>query len=204
MRILLTAFEPFDGSGLNSSLAGCRLFLERWSAAFDLRFLVLPVEYGPDVHAVDAALAEYAPDLVLHTGQATGAALVRVERIAVNVRYTDGNFAPARPAADYPQQLIEPDGPAALFSTLDVERLAASMRAAGVPAAVSNHAGIYLCNHALYCSLRRAEQRGTIESVGFLHLPALPEQAPEGPSMPAEQTAIAIHAALVALAEPTR
>ena len=204
MRILLTAFEPCDGSGLNSSLEGCRLFLERWGDAFDLRFLVLPVEYGPDVRAVDAALAEYAPDVVLHTGQATGAALVRVERVAVNVRYTDGDFAPARPAADYPQQLIEADGPAALFSTLDVERIAASMRAAGVPAAVSNPPGIYLCNHALYCSLRRAEQRGTTERAGFLHLPALPEQAAEGPSMPAEQTAAAIHAAITVLVEPTR
>src|SRR4051794_17233341 len=91
MRILLTAFEPFDGTGLNASLEGCRLFLARWAAEFDLRFAVLPVAYGRDVEALERALAEGRADVLLHTGQAAAPrgypAAIRVERIAVNVRY---------------------------------------------------------------------------------------------------------------------
>jgi pyroglutamyl-peptidase len=200
MRLLLTAFEPFDGSGLNSSLAGCRRFLEQDLGALEVRFAVLPVRYGPDVEAVDAALAEYHPEVVLHTGQATGAAVVRVERRAVNVRYGGNELSLGRATADHPEELIAPNGPAALFSTLDVERVAAAIRAAGVPAVVSNHAGIYLCNHALYQSLWRAERARTGVRVGFLHLPALPEQVTGEVSMPAEQLAAAIDAAVRSIA----
>jgi pyroglutamyl-peptidase len=181
---------------LNASLEGCRLFLEQWRSAFDVHFLVLPVEYGPDTVVVDAAVSELQPAVILHTGQASGAAAVRVERLAVNVRYAAGDLGQGRPAPEHGQELIEVGGPPGIFSTLNVERVAHAIRTEGVPAAVSNHAGIYLCNHVLYCSLRRAERAGSPERVGFLHVPALPEQAPAEPSLPAEQIAAAIHAAV--------
>lgn len=196
MRFLLTAFEPFDGTGLNSSLAACRAFLERWGSEFDLRFAVLPVQYGPDVAAVERALAEEPVDVILHTGQATGAGVVRVERIAVNVRYGSEAVDRAMPEWAYPQQEIEPNAPPAYSSTLPVEEIAAAIRAGGVPAAVSNHAGIYLCNHALYQSLRRAELQRCGTRAGFLHLPCLPEQDEEQPSMPAGTLAQAIYVAV--------
>lgn len=196
MRFLLTAFEPFDGTGLNSSLAGCQAFLERWDGEFDLRFAVLPVRYGPDVEAVERALAEAPADVILHTGQATGSGHIRVERLAVNVRFGTDHLDRSAPEWAQPQFEIDPAGPAGLFSTLPVDRIAEAIRAAGIPAAVSNHAGIYLCNHALYQSLRRAERRQPPTRVGFLHLPCLPEQSAELPSLPAEETARAIYACL--------
>lgn len=199
MRILLTAFEPFDNSGLNASLEGCRLFLERWGSEFDLRFAVLPVEYGPDAAATERALAEVGPvGVLLHTGQHGSAAAVHVERLAVNVRYTEC----ALPSLSSAQQVIDPDGPAAVFATVPVERVVEAIRSADIPAALSNHGGIYLCNHALYQSVRRAEKNEAQTRVGFLHVPRLPEQAAYGePSMPAARTARAIHAALRSLCE---
>jgi pyroglutamyl-peptidase len=191
VRILLTAFEPFDGTGLNASLEGCRAYLDRAESSADVAFAVLPVRYGADTEAVLAALARYPADLLLHTGQAGNAAEVRVERIAVNVRY--GADAPVDE-----QELIDPEGPPALFSTLPVTELAAAIRAAGVPAKVSNHAGIYLCNHVLYQSLLRGSRGEGPPLTGFLHVPCLPEQRAEGdsflPSMPAEQIGAAIAA----------
>lgn len=188
IRFLLTAFEPFDGTGLNASLAACRLALDRWSGELDLRFAVLPVEYGADTAAVDRSLAEAPVDVVLHTGQSARTDRLQVERLAVNVRY-------AEPPPVRAQCRIEAEGPAGLFSTLPVEGLAEAIDAAGVPVEVSNHAGIYLCNHVLYCSLRRAAAGGP--RVGFLHVPRLPEQAgSQGPWLPAEVTAHGIGAAL--------
>jgi pyroglutamyl-peptidase len=198
VRILLTAFEPFDGTGMNASLAGCRSFLERFEGRFDLRFAVLPVAYGPDVLAVESALEESAPDLLLHTGQAGGSSALRVERIAVNVRYATHQLGPE----PRPQQLIEPEGPAALFSTLDVDRAVEAIRAAGLSSVVSNHAGIYLCNHALYRSLRRAQLHSQATRIGFLHVPQLPEQRPSSPeTLPAHRIGDAIHALLAELAK---
>lgn len=196
MRFLLTAFEPFDGTGLNASLESCRLFLEQWGKEYDLRFCVLPVEYGPDTLAVEQALAGGEIDAILHTGQAAGSSRVRVERIAVNVRYGESGGALDRSA----QALIEPGAPPAYFSTLPVDEMCAAIAREGVPVEVSNHAGIYLCNHVLYQSLRRAERSGDRPHAGFLHVPCLPEQAePDAPSLAAEATARAIRAALSAV-----
>ena len=201
MRFLLTAFEPFDGTGLNASLEGCHLFLERWSSRpqgrpygrFDVRFAVLPVEYGRDTKAVERALAEGPVDVVLHTGQASGSGEVRVERVALNLRYPDAALA----GRALPQQAIEPNGPVGFLSTLPVDDVAAAIRAAGVPAVVSNHAGVYLCNHVLYQSLRRAAREGARMRVGFLHVPSLPRQVEEGaPAMEAMQIARAVEATL--------
>jgi pyroglutamyl-peptidase len=196
MRLLLTAFEPFDGTGLNSSLAGCEQFVQRWESEFELEFAILPVAYGPDIEAVNAALARRPVDAVLHVGQAAGAAEVRVERIAVNVRYTRDEFVPNLTPWQREQVLIEPEGPPALFSTLPVDSIARAIRADGVPACVSNHAGIYLCNHVLYHSLRRSQLTGASLASGFLHVPMLPEQGATQPSMSARDIAIAIRAAL--------
>ena len=209
MRCLLTAFEPFDGTPWNASLEGCRAFLAARAqgagpADLDLQFEVLPVEYGADTAAVERALTHFVqeggpPDVVLHTGQAAGTREVRVERLAVNVRYAEDG--PNR--ALFPHSRAEEAGPAALFATLPVEETTAAILAAGVPAVVSNHAGIYLCNHVLYHSLRRAERDGMAAGrwIGFLHVPALPQQAAPGePFLSAEEIGRAIAATLEYLA----
>lgn len=188
MRVLLTAFESFDGSGLNSSLEGCRRFLERWEREFELRFLVLPVEYGPDVELVESALAEWPADVVLHTGQACGATALRLERYGRNRRYRNG---PQDPPDD--RVSILADGPAELLATLPVERLEARLVENGLPAVVTEDAGVYLCNHALYRSLLRERGAERPRSVGFLHVPSLPEQVGAGESsLRAEETALAV------------
>jgi pyroglutamyl-peptidase len=195
MRVLLTAFEPFDGTGLNASLEGCRRFLERRGEAYDLRFAVLPVEYGRDTEAVERALSEGPADLLLHTGQAVGCREIRVERVAVNRRYSHAHL---RTDDRCP---IDPDGPPRLEATLPVEALAEAVRAEGIPAAVSDDAGVYLCNHVLYRSLQRAAREGGGRRVGFLHVPRLPEQAGEGTlCMRAEEIARALEAVLARLA----
>lgn len=206
MQILLTSFEPFDGTGLNSSAAACEEFLQQWGSAWQLRYLQLPVEYDADTAAVEAALAAEPVDLLLHTGQATGAERLRVERLAVNVRSLgDGRTRPDPLNGE--QRLIDLDGPAALMSTLPVEEAAAALADAGLKARISNHAGIYLCNHVFYNSLRRAAARAEAPQVGFLHIPCLPAQVPEGSdaaSLPSEAAALAIETLLQTAARATR
>lgn len=196
MKILLTAFEPFDSTAWNASLEGCRQFLAQVGSHCDLRFAVLPVAYGPDVTAVEAALDDWPAEVILHTGQAGGSPAVRVERLAVNVRYALDDPG-VDPDAQHP---IDPDGPMAMAATVPIGRIVSAIRGSGVPAVVSNHAGIYLCNHALYHSLRRAERSQRTHQVGFLHVPRLPQQVVAGePSMPVEAVARAVHAALTCL-----
>jgi pyroglutamyl-peptidase len=107
-------------------------------------------------------------------------------------------------------------GPAARIATCAADEVRRAIRAAGVPAIVSHHAGTHLCNLTLYTLL------GALDPAvpcGFLHLPLLPEQvvammdAAEGkrrtapfaptdlPSMALETQIRATEAALRCLAE---
>lgn len=173
-RVLLTAFEPFDGTGLNSSQEVVRAVAARGVAGIDLATAVLPVRFGDDLAALSPALARHRPDVLLHTGQAGRATCIAVERLAVNVRFAASEFETIR-QSDAEQHLIAEDGPPAYFATVPVEGMARAIAAAGVPAAISNHAGIYLCNHLLYHSLHTAVGGGGPRA-GFLHLPRLAEQ----------------------------
>ncbi|MEJ0072126.1 MAG: hypothetical protein WDO24_29260 [Pseudomonadota bacterium] len=56
------------------------------------------------------------------------------------------------------------------------------MRAAGLPARLSFHAGTHCCNLWLYHALGTLERRGRPIPCGFVHLPCLPEQALDGTS----------------------
>lgn len=182
-RLLLTAFEPFDGTPWNSALEACRWFLDR-SAPPAVEFLVLPVTFGEDTALVRSALASARYDWVVHTGQAARTAVVRVESRARNARRAPGE----PPQAATP---IEPGGPEWLEATLPCPELVERLSGMGLPAALSRDAGTYLCNHVLYHTLRSTQGEGT--RAGFLHLPALPEQVAAGsPSLARELSGLAV------------
>ena len=69
------------------------------------------------------------------------------ERVALNLddyRIPDNDGL--RPV-DVP---IEPEGAAALFSTLPVKAMVQAIREAGYPSSLSDSAGTYVCNHVMY------------------------------------------------------
>jgi pyroglutamyl-peptidase len=133
--------------------------------------------------------------VVLHTGQACGSPALRLERRGRNQRY---RFGPGdRPEARIP---ILPEGPDELLSTLPADRLSHRLVESGLPAVVTEDAGVYLCNHALYRSLVRESGSERPRGVGFLHVPSLPDQVGVvGPSLRAEETALAIRIILETL-----
>jgi pyroglutamyl-peptidase len=164
--VIVTAFAPFDGTGLNSSEAALRHLLREQSPP-GLVSAILPVEFGADTALVAPLLREHPRAAVLHLGQAP-IAEVHVEHLAVNLRRAPGEARHSR---------IADDGPPALFSTAPVAEIVAAINAAGIPARESAHAGTYLCNHVFYQSLHQVAREGPRRAVAFLHLPLLPEQA---------------------------
>ncbi|MFM1992004.1 MAG: hypothetical protein RJA99_4961 [Pseudomonadota bacterium] len=180
--ILLTGFEPFGGESVNPSwliasaldgetIGGARVHAQR-----------LPTAFRASLRVLRAALRRHRPVLVVALGQAGGRAELSIERVAINVddaRIPDN--AGARPI-DVP---VVRGGPAAHFSTLPIKAIVAALRARGVPAAVSQTAGTFVCNHVFY-GLQHA-LAGTRVRGGFVHVPYLPEQAaawPGEPSLP--------------------
>jgi pyroglutamyl-peptidase len=186
MKALITGFEPFGGDRLNPSFEALRRLPPRLGD-LDIVTAALPVVYGAALPTLSEAIAANRPDIVLSVGLAGGRTELSVERVAINIddaRIPDngGNQPIDRPVVS--------GGPAAYFATLPIKAAVAALRGAGLPAAVSNSAGTFLCNHVFYGLMHLAATATGRFRGGFLHVPYLPSQAalaPGAPSMALEQ-----------------
>lgn len=200
MRVLVTYFAPFGTDTLNASALAAKLLPEELPGA-EIRKTELPVAFYAAEEALEAAIKAYSPDLVLCTGQAEGTAELHLERVAINMR--DARM-PDNAGVAPDQEPIVPDGPAAYFATLPVKKLALELRAAGIPAAVSNSAGTYVCNDVMYTMLHLLSEASGSPVGGFVHVPLAPVQAAvrtgSAPSMAPETAADGLAAIIGALA----
>jgi len=183
-HILLTGFEPFDGDTVNPSGEVAKQLDGRVIGDCVVRSVILPVQHEA-ARAVVAPLLE-APGLVavVQLGLAGGRARILLERVAVNVMDYSRPDAHGQVLSDV--ACVE-GGPAAYFSTLPLREILAALTAEGIPAAISNTAGTYLCNDVLYTTLHALARRGLSTPGGFIHLPFLPSMVTahslEEPSM---------------------
>ncbi|SDP43779.1 pyroglutamyl-peptidase I Cysteine peptidase. MEROPS family C15 [Ralstonia sp. 25mfcol4.1] len=182
--VLLTGFEPFEQEPINPSWEAVRaLDGERVGDAVIVA-RQLPCVFGNAIDAMAQLVESLNPDVVIAVGQAGGRTEMSIERVAINVddaRIADN--AGAQPI----DNTIAPDGPAAYFSTLPIKAIVRDMRAAGVPAMVSQTAGTFVCNHVFYGLMHALAQRraaATVTRGGFIHIPYLPEQAARHPGAP--------------------
>ncbi|RST51800.1 pyroglutamyl-peptidase I [Variovorax sp. MHTC-1] len=197
MNVLLTGFEPFDKEALNPSWEAVRA-LDGWrceGAAVHARRI--SCVFGAALAELDAAIDELQPQLVFGIGQAGGRSEITPERIAINV--DDGRIcdnAGCQPI-DVP---VVAGAPAAYFSSLPIKAIVRDLRATGIPAAVSNTAGTFVCNHLFFGLMHRIATRPVPGMRGgFIHIPYLPEQAarfPAAPSMALDTIVAALRIAI--------
>lgn len=170
--MLLSGFEPFGGDDANPSRGAVQLAAAELSAqGICARAICLPVEFARAGQQLVEHAARLRPQVVVATGLATGRSAVTPERIAINVR--DARI-PDNAGASPVDEPCVPGGPAAWLATLPVKAMVAEVQAAGLPAAVSQTAGTYVCNdvfaqlmHALDTIPALSGTRG-----GFVHVPA--------------------------------
>jgi len=175
-RILLTGFEPFERDSVNPSWEAARA-IDGWVCeGARVRAVRLPCVFGRAIEALDAALAEHSPELVVALGLAAGRADITPERVAINL--DDARIADnaGRQPIDLP---VVAGAPAAYFSTLPIKAMVRDLRAAGLPASVSNSAGTFVCNHVFFALMHRLATLPELASArgGFVHLPCLPSLA---------------------------
>ena len=178
MKILVTAFEPFQQETVNATMEALALLPDAIPGA-QLVKRTVPVVFGQAIDTVCAMVEEVQPDAVVCLGQATGRAEVTPERVAINVN--DGRIAD-NSGFQPKDEPIRAEGPAAYFSTLPLRQMIAAMQAAGTPASLSNTAGTFVCNNLMYGLLDYLARTGRAIPAGFIHIPATPKQAIERPS----------------------
>ena len=173
-KILVTGFEPFATSSLNPSGEIVKALI-----GDDLVTAILPVVFGQASAQLRELIDLHKPSAVLCLGQAEGRSVMTPERIAMNL--DDARIADN--AGNQPkEQRIIVDGPDGHFSTLPIEKMVTSMKAAGIPASISLSAGTFVCNHIFYV-LQDYLKDSSVKS-GFMHVPLMDEQRREFPTLP--------------------
>lgn len=176
--ILLTGFEPFADHAVNPTAEIARALDGRTIAGETVVGRVLPVSRDDAWPMLNGWLDTLRPSAVLATGVSNRPA-VSLERIARNV---DDYPIPDNTGSRVTAQPIVPDGPPEYRTTLALSGL---RRRLGSPAALSDDAGTFLCNHVYYRLLHRAVTDPGIDYRSlFIHLPRVPDSGDPLEHMP--------------------
>ena len=178
MKILLCAFDPFGGESINPALEAVK------AAKIDGIELVkaeIPTVFYKSVEKVNAIIDEIKPDAIIMIGQAGGRAQITPERVAINISDASIDDNEGNRPCDEP---IEAGAPAAYFSSLPIKDIVDRLKAENIPAAISNSAGTFVCNHLMYGVLRHIDKKGLQAVAGFIHIPYLPQQIENKQNMP--------------------
>lgn len=166
-RVLVTGFGAFPGAAVNPSeqivgdLRRERIRFGRLGC--DLRCAVLPVHFAELDERLTVLAQRHRPDAILHIGVA-----VRRERVSVEAcaRNCADPLAPDAAGQRSPPTLVA-GGPPVLAATYPSLSILKALSKARLAAELSDSAGDYVCNAALYRSLHAAHAAET----GFLHVP---------------------------------
>ena len=187
MKIIVTGFDPFGGEKINPSIECVKALPE--IEGVELIRLELPTVFKESAKRLNEVINDVKPDAVLSVGQAGGRAGITMERIAINV---DDARIPDNISQQPIDEEIQVEGEAAYFSTLPIKRIVKAIREAGISAEVSNSAGTFVCNHIMYQALFAATKADKPFKAGFMHIPFIPEQTTDKPSLPLEESTRAL------------
>ncbi len=179
MNILVTGFDPFGGESINPAWEAVKRLPTTINGA-NVHIKEIPTCFHRSAEVLVSAINEVEPGIILCVGQAGGRSGLTLERVGINI---DDARIPDNDGAQPIDMAIVPGGPNAYFSNLPIKAMVQASKDAGVPAAVSNTAGTYVCNHILYQTLHWIETHHPSIRGGFLHVPFLPEQVVDRPNM---------------------
>lgn len=178
MKILVTGFDPFGGEVVNPALEAVKKLPANIAGA-QVKWLEVPTVFYKSAQVLEDKLVEYQPDIVLCIGQAGGRCALTPERVAIN---QDDARIPDNEGNQPIDTVIHEDGEAAYFTTLPIKAMVEAIKAAGLPASVSNTAGTFVCNHLMYQALYLADKKFPGLKAGFMHIPFMTEQVLDKPN----------------------
>jgi len=168
MTTLVTGFEPFGESTVNSS--------ELVVAALDspgnpdVIAEVLPTSYRRAEARIGDLLHTHRPSTVLMLGLAESTASIRFEQVALNLDDCD---APDNDGNVRLRQRIVEEAPVGYWSSLQLDRMADVSRDLGEDVLFSHDAGGYVCNHVFFTAAHLVAKEFPDTRCGFVHLPAV-------------------------------
>ncbi|MCM1989993.1 pyroglutamyl-peptidase I [Oceanirhabdus seepicola] len=172
MKVLITGFTPFGGESLNPAYEAVKL-LNNEIAGAEIVKAEIPTVFRESIKCLEEIIEKEKPDIAICIGQAGGRFEISIERIAINLddaRIPDNeNNAPI-------DEVIFEDGENAYFAKLPIKAMVNEIIEEKIPAAVSNSAGTFVCNHLMYGLLYLIDKKYPNMKGGFIHVPFIPEQ----------------------------
>jgi len=191
--VLITGFEPFDIYDINPSQLIAEELNGQIINGVEVVGIVLPVDFDKSVENVTQAIKDYHPVIVLSLGLSARTRVIEVEKCGVNLKKLPRNESPWI----LPRR-IDPCGPFIRLSALDTREIVVEIRNADIPVKQSFFAGMYVCNAVLYEMLGYINEYEPSTRAGFIHVPFLASQDPDGMEleMMVEAVTIAIQTSL--------
>ena len=173
MKVLITGFDPFGGEKVNPAWEAVRALPDNIDGIEVIK-LQIPTVFKKSAKKLFENIDSVKPDVVICVGQAGGRYEFCVERVAINL--DDGRIPDNEGYQPVDTPVFE-DGDTAYFTSLPIKGMVEKLKKASIPAAVSNTAGTYVCNHIMY-SLLYYLNKNKLDNIrgGFIHVPYIPEQ----------------------------
>ena len=172
-KLLLTGFEPFLAFTVNPTMKIVEELDKSIIGEYEVTSRVLSVDFTKAGAQLLRYIEEMKPDAVISLGLAGGRYKITPERIAINVKDGGADNNGHIPV----DESIQLDGDPGYFSTLPIRLMVDELTKQGLPAAISNTAGTYLCNNVMYEALHYAKLNNLSMPCGFIHIPASHELA---------------------------
>jgi len=170
VKTLLTGFNRFGNGEANPSQLVVENLRVKSAGATDWIAEVLRTEFAEAGRRIVELIREHRPERIICLGFNAAGESIHLERVALNL---DDTEQPDNAGARHAGKRIVEDGPLAYWSTLPIEGMREALLRRGIPAAISNHAGTYVCNHVFYVARHEVETLGLDCACGFIHLPSL-------------------------------
>ncbi|MBS4536416.1 pyroglutamyl-peptidase I [Clostridium sp. D2Q-14] len=172
MKVLITGFDPFGGEKINPAWEAVKRMKEEIYGANIIK-VQIPTVFGESIEKLKQAIEMEKPDITLCIGQAGGRFELSVERVAIN---QDDARIPDNKGNQPIDTPIYEDGENAYFAKLPIKAMVKEAKENNIPAAVSNTAGTFVCNHIMYGLLYNIDKNYPDMKGGFIHVPFISEQ----------------------------
>ena len=180
MKVLITGFDAFGGEPVNPAEEAVKLVSNQIAGAEIIK-VIIPTVQHKSVEAIEKAIEQHNPDIVISVGQAGGKFDITPERVAINLddyRIKDNEGNQPIDAA------IRADGQPAYFSNLPVKAMVKHMNDHNIPATISYSAGTFVCNHVMYGLLYMIDKKYPNIKGGFIHIPYMTSQVVDKKNTP--------------------
>jgi pyroglutamyl-peptidase len=173
--VLVTGFEPFDIYEINLSQLIAETLDGQHIEGAEIVSIILPVDFDESVEVVTQAIETYDPVIVISVGLSPRTRSIDVEKCGLNLKRLMRNeslwFIPRK---------LDPSGPSIRLSNLYTREIVVEIRKVDIPVRQSVFAGMYVCNAVLYGVLGYIDEHEIPTRAGFIHVPLLTSQDPDG------------------------